>query len=130
MEARLYKDVNPYITECFVFTVPMFLNKYSSTPRLSLAQILFSQFQCGRRDVHSPPMLTRFEHSPPSCSSDGHDEQCNEDMSSKNVKSSADSGLGSSEIDEQQHWKNGTFKLNLSHLCPLDNFRPFECLPG
>ena len=70
------------------------------------------QFHGVRRDVNSPPMHPRFDHDEPligehSISAlDG--EHGSYDANHKNVKSSADSGLGSSEVvNEQQQWRNG-----------------------
>ena len=60
-----------------------------------------------------------MDHLQTSANSRTHDhDDSNEDyqvdadeINPKNVKSSADSGLGSTEIvDEQQHWRNGIFK--------------------
>eukprot|EP00795_Rhopilema_esculentum_P004683 gene4683-20969_t len=79
------------------------------------------RFHKHRRDVNSPPLLSRMDHSSSSTNSDhdrtsqenGHEcfvsdgAHLGEDINPKNVKSSADSGLGSSEVvDEQQHWRN------------------------
>ena len=68
--------------------------------------------------MNSPPLPTRMDHLQTSDNSRTHDhDDSNEDyqvdadeINPKNVKSSADSGLGSTEIvDEQQHWRNGIF---------------------
>eukprot|EP00794_Sanderia_malayensis_P008133 gene8133-9003_t len=67
------------------------------------------RFHGVRRDVNSPPIQTRFDHHSPPDIIDGppDEEQCHDDIiNAKNVKSSADSGLGSTEIDDQQQWKN------------------------
>lgn len=73
------------------------------------------RFHKVRRDVNSPPLPTRMDHLQTSADPRTHDhDDSNEDyqvdadeINPKNVKSSADSGLGSTEIvDEQQHWRN------------------------
>ena len=68
--------------------------------------------------MNSPPLPTRLDHTTViSDSRTNHHDDSNEDyqvdglsddINPKNVKSSADSGLGSTEVvNEQQHWRNG-----------------------